>query len=177
MHYPLIEIKPKDFSIPDLASYSAIVFTSKNAAQAFFAKYNVCSGQKIISIGTRTSKEISKYASVDHQAAKPDSDSLLILLRRLRLKKVLYPTSQLSDNVLHKEKNITKKVIYETRPIAQTRLDLADHAGIIFSSGSTVDAFFKLYKKIPKHFMIYTYGAHTSRGLARRGYKNVQALS
>ncbi|MBA3052307.1 uroporphyrinogen-III C-methyltransferase [bacterium] len=176
-HYPLIEILPLDFSV-DVSKYDGFVFTSKQAVKIFLSRYPVPAGKKIISIGSYTSKEIIRFGyRTDYESPSADSDILSEFIKRLKFKKLLYPCSNLSDNKIHGISQVETKIIYRTKYKFQPKIVLKQFAAVVFSSASTVEAFLKIYKKIPRHLVIYVYGKHTAEKLYKRGYeKNVQAI-
>lgn len=176
--YPLIEIQPVPFAV-DIEGYDGIVFTSRQAVHQVCRRYRIMRRQKLISIGRQTSKELQRYGyRVAAEAAVPDSDAVAVVLRELKLKKVLYPCSSLSDNRIHTLPPVHKLIVYKTIPRAQDRIDLRPFSGIVFSSPSTVDAFVALYKTMPRHLVLYVYGRWTENNLKNRGYgKYVQTVS
>ncbi len=183
-------IKITDVNIPEinLQEYDAIMFTSKSAVNSFFSQSipplkgvpegrgmsivdcrrpGECVGnQQIFSIGHETAKEINKSGyRVDYIAEKPDSDSLAELVKQKKYKKILYPCSDISENVLHTLENVYPKVFYKTEFIEQPEIDLTDYKGIVFTSPSTVSSFLNIYKFIPKHLICYVLGKHTKKTL------------
>jgi uroporphyrinogen III methyltransferase/synthase len=178
VHYPLIEIKPMKFKITEIEKFDAIVFTSKIAVRAFCEQYSLHQIPKILAIGQHTRAEIELYGyHVDIIPAVANSDNLANIILDSKLKNVLYPCSQLSANQLHKLPNVTTKIVYETKKRVQPKIDLMGYAAIVFSSGSTVIAFHKLYERVPIHMVIYVYGYHTSSKLKGMGYESqIQTL-
>jgi uroporphyrinogen-III synthase len=178
VHSPLIEIQPVGFDA-DIHQYDGVVFTSRQAVQIFCKQSLITKKQKIISIGLQTTKELKGYGYIaDYEAKLPDSDSAAALIIDLKLKRVVYPCSNLSDNNIHRLPSVEKRVIYKTTARKQSKVKLARFSGIVFSSSSTVDAFFALYKTIPRHLVLYVYGKHTADSLIKKGYgANVQTVS
>ena len=120
----------------------------------------------ILSIGPETAKEINRFGyKVCHIPEKADSDSLVELVKQTNFKKILYPCSNISQNALHKLKNVYPKIFYKTEFIKQPKIDLSDFTGIVFSSPSTVSSFLRIYKTIPKHLVCYVFGKHTQKKL------------
>ena len=176
VHYPLIEIRELKTKLPKLSRYDAIVFTSKNGVRSILSKHTL-KAHKIIAIGQHTKRTVESYGyKVDHLPKRPDSESLAELIRAAKFKKVLYPVSQLSNNVLHRLKNVEAKVVYRTKFKQQPKLDLKNYSGLVFSSASTVKAYFKIYQNIPGHLQLFVYGDHVAAELKKKGYTNVQAL-
>ena len=178
IHYPLIEIETIAANPGKLINYSAIVFTSKTAVEAF-CKYNIImKRQKIIAIGRHTEKELEKYGyQIDYMPQNADSDDLAFLIKKLRFKNILYPCSNISNNALHKLTNVSRIVVYKTKLRSMQKVDLKLFSGIVFSSSSTIDAFFKIYNKIPDSTVAYVYGKHSAKILKEKGYgQTVQTL-
>lgn len=177
VHYPLIRVELLDRKISKLNKYDAILFTSRNGAKAFLGQ-NIVKKQLIIAIGPATKQAVESYGyRVAYMPKKTDSASLLKLVKTKKFKRILYPTSQLSSNRLHDLPNVAVEVVYQTKYLRQPKLDLDKYSGLVFSSSSTVRAYFKIYKKIPRQLLIYVYGQQVKDELAKRGYRNVQALS
>ncbi|MFC1482677.1 uroporphyrinogen-III C-methyltransferase [Candidatus Margulisiibacteriota bacterium] len=151
-HYPLIETKPVHCKIK-IDKYDAIVFTSKNAVKYFPKVKN----KKIFAIGKETEKELErKGIKTNYLSPKPNSRSLQHLIKKSVSNKILYPTSNLSKNSISQLPNVTTKIIYKTIPIKQPKINLNEYGTIFFTSPSTVDAFLKIYKKLPhnKNYMV-----------------------
>ena len=178
IHYPLIETEPMEVEMDSLNKYDAVVFTSKTAVRAFCKNYNIENQMKIIAIGPYTKKELELYGyKVDYVPKIPDSDVLVKLIKDLNFRNILYPCSNLSHSKLLELSNVEKKIIYKTKTKTQPKLDLSDFSGIVFSSSSTVKAFFDIYNEIPKELVIYVYGKHTEGELLKKGCRdNVQTI-
>jgi len=91
------------------------------------------------------------------------ADDGLFLRGQLPRLQILYPCSDISDNALHKLKNVQPKIIYKTEFIKQPKINLTNFKGIVFSSPSTVKSFLNLYKKIPNNLICYVFGKHTQK--------------
>ncbi len=63
-HCPLLQIKPLDFSLPDLTDLSGIIFISGNAARYFLKDYSLTDSQlakvKLFAVGENTADEVAK---------------------------------------------------------------------------------------------------------------------
>ncbi|MBU2591714.1 MAG: uroporphyrinogen-III C-methyltransferase [Nitrospinota bacterium] len=178
VHYPLIKTEPVDFKVSYINSYGGIIFTSKMGVKSFCSRYRVGTEQKIVAIGPHTKRELEELGyKVDYIPEVSDSDELARLIKGLKIKNFLYPSSDISDNKLHALKNVTRVITYRTEAIRQPKLNLQDYDGVIFSSPSTVDSFFKIYNRLSKHLVIYVYGKTTAEKLKGKGYeKTVQNI-
>lgn len=176
VNYPLIAIAETDYVRPDLEQYDALLFTSKTAVRQFMAKQRPrC--QALISIGAATTACLASYGyRADYQAERADSDVLCAWLKQQSFQRVLYPTSQLSQNKLHRLANVEPLVIYHTDYRQQPAVDLTEYIGVVFTSPSTVEGFFKLYSEFPDSLVAYVYGKHTARRARECGCRNVVVL-
>jgi len=166
---PLIGIKPRQAIALDLAAYDALMFTSKNAVDWFFAAHEQ-GAMPVIAIGPATARVITRHGgTVAHMPVQADSDGMAALLAQLPYKRVLYPCSSRSANALHAMPQVKPVVAYDTvlktpRPVA-----LDGYDGVVFPSSSTVDAFFAVYKNLPEHLAAWVFSKHTAERLAEHG--------
>ena len=161
-HYPLIKTVPVNASVPQAGQFDAVVFTSKSAVRYFFGKSNL-DNQKILAIGPSTGREVNNFGyKVDFVPDTADSDELALMIQKSEYKAVLYPCSDLSRNALHNLKQVRPFVCYKTEKIIQPKLDLSFFRSIVFTSPSTVEAFFDIYNEIPKTAVCYVIGKHTA---------------
>lgn len=171
IHYPLIK-REKILPLPEINfdNFNTIVFTSAFAVDVFTDYYGV-KKKKIYAIGERTKERLIERGYNDIIIPdKFDSTSLAgMLIEREKNSKILYPCSNISENKLHKIENLTKIPVYKTTFINQKKLDLLNFDGIYFASGSCVEAFLKIYEKIPSHFIIYVGGETTFEKLKKLG--------
>ncbi|URA09222.1 uroporphyrinogen-III C-methyltransferase [Thermospira aquatica] len=171
LHYPLIQrekMDPSNEIVPHL--YDVLVFTSEFAAERWTTLFGITK-HRIYAIGPRTRERLLTLGYQDVFLPPTfDSFSLAELLKiKESSSKILYPCSLLSNNSITKLPNVTPLPLYKTIPLAQKKLDLRCFNGIYFASGSCVDAFLKIYEKIPPHFIIYVGGNTTFKKLAELG--------
>lgn len=176
-HYPLIKTEPCHCCV-DPGVFDGFIFTSKNSVKHFLSKYQLNSDQKIFAIGNITKKELNNYGiKTDYMPSIADSDHMVELINQLQFKTLGYPCSDKSNNALHQLDNVTPVICYHTTAIKQDKIDLNNFDKIVFSSGSTVDAFFDIYNEIPKHIRIHVYGKHSLKVLKNKGVTNdIQAI-
>lgn len=172
INYPLIKVQKFENQDPLVATdYDAFVFTSKNAVKFFYEKYST-NGKPIFAIGNSTKLEIEKYGDrALFIPDKADSIELSKLIKTKDFKNILYPCSNLSENDIHKIDCVKKHIIYEVNYIDQQVLDFNEFSGIIFTSPSTIDSFYKIYKRFPDHFIYYVLGVITMNKLLEYGIK------
>lgn len=186
VYYPLIK-REKITPLPeiDFKNYEVIIFTSQFAVDVFTDYYGVHLDKKVYAIGERTKEKLIErgYKSII-LPMKYDSYALYDLLMANEYgKPILYPCSNKTSNSLLSMENITPLIVYRTVETKQKLLDLTLFDGIYFASVSTVNAFMKMYREIPSHFIIYvggikTYGTLVSFGLENRTIileKNIQS--
>lgn len=160
-HQPLIDVTKIDFEV-DIEKYDGVIFTSKNAVE-YFCQDNDISNLKIYSIGGKTNDAIRLLGYVPYfTSSKPDSDTFSKELKSLTYGKLIYPSSSLSNNSLHKLKNVDVEVQYKTTLKDVKKIDLDRIGGIIFTSPSTVDSFIQNYGSIPS-VDIFCFGKFTKK--------------
>jgi len=158
----------------DFKNYEVIIFTSQFAVDVFTDYYGVHLDKKVYAIGERTKEKLIErgYKSII-LPLKYDSYALYDLLMANEYgKPILYPCSNKTSNSLLSMENITPLVVYRTVETKQKLLDLTLFDGIYFASVSTVNAFMKMYKEIPLHFIIYVGGIKTYETLVSFGLEN-----
>lgn len=194
VHYSLITTKAldpcegEDFSVIARRSetttrqcsnqtYEAIIFTSRQAVKYFFQKHRL-TNERIIVIGSATEKALQSLGHfADHIAEKPDSIHLKNLIETLPYRSCLYPCSNLSQNTLHNLKIVTPYIMYQTEFLKPSLLNLEDFDEIVFTSRSTVDAFFALYDHLPQTILCVVLGPFTKQALLERGVEEAYISS
>ncbi|MDN3507576.1 MAG: uroporphyrinogen-III synthase [Simkaniaceae bacterium] len=185
-HLPLIKIVPRDFSlfsiktaIDDLADYTHIIFTSKNAVSIFcdLLKYYdlELSNQKVIAVGEITANALASAGiKVSLIASQETQEGIMHELALLDLDEayILLPCSARARPALGqylRNRQLRHKIchLYDTiAQIPEKAPDLASFDTIVFTSPSTIEAFSALYGALPKGKEIVTIGPITSQALA-----------
>lgn len=188
IHMPLIKIVPRPIKHVEIAEmfknisqFTHIIFTSKNAVRIFFQYFWEYKGKKstidnmlLISVGKRTSFEIEKnHFKPRFTAQLEQQEGIIHLLSHQDLSKanILLPRSSLArPNLIHflVEKGVRHHVcnLYDTeyqKPSTQISLD--EFNEVVFTSPSTVNAFFSYYKDVPKHMKFRCIGDITQKQL------------
>ena len=179
IHMPLLEIHPLDL-LPqsELSLYDAFIFTSKSAVLTFFKRHRLYPNQKIFAIGSATAAVLKSFGVNAHYISQfPDSISLDTLIRSMPYKKLLYPCSNLSANIIHTNPGVEPYPLYEVRDKKQEQISLANFDGVFFSSASTVDAFSRLYKIFPEQLLYYVMGTATMRKLLQYHVNKEQIIN
>ncbi len=171
-HFPVIEIVPRCSDTPEinamfksLESYTHIIFTSKTAVDLFFTYFkqrrldrDVLREKTILAVGSATATHLrARNVKVDAIPEEERQEGLIDLLDHMDLSSanILLPRSAIArPNLTHYlvEKGIRHQVciLYDTFAKRPKELpDLRKFDQVIFTSPSTVDAFFSLFRKLP----------------------------
>lgn len=183
-HVPLIEIIPRPFdrfdiecAFADIPDYTHLIFTSKSGVEVFFSclkekGYSVkdLEGKEMIAIGKITAKyieqqgtEVAKIADIETQ----EGIIHLLALEDLGRSYVFLPQSSrarcsLVQSLIHRGVRHQRCDLYDTKvkiPAVKPKLENFDE--IIFTSPSTVDAFQKVFEKLPKGIKLTAIGSVT----------------
>lgn len=191
IHYPIIRIQPRSFDDPelkraldDLSDYTHLIFTSKNAVRIFFehakalhADLSFLKEKTFLAVGTVTADHLSKEGFTPAIIAKEETqEGLIEELASLDLEDayVFLPRSSLSRPVLidFLQKRVIRHQacdLYDTLAHAiEPRPDLNMIDEIVFTSPSTVEAFYSLFGFIPKEKKLVVSGPITEEALKRR---------
>lgn len=175
-HHPLIQIKP----IPSLPqeieaiweNVSHILFTSPNAVHC----WNQLSSVRLdikekIAIGEGTAFSLRQIGQSCIQAAMATQEGVIETITKTEISFLLWPHSLKSRPVLQKflkEKKIPFYSFVLYQPVMQipsSLLDLNEFDEIVFTSPSVVDAFFEIYKIVPKNIKLTAIGPVTEKHL------------
>ncbi len=175
-HLPLIHIRP--LSLPasirdDFDQLTHVLLTSPNAARLLMAQVEL-GRKKVLAIGKGTARILQeKGMECDAIAPTPTQEGIIELLEGLSIegKYLLYPRSSIARPLLAnylKERGWKHQTadLYETIYLKPNPLPLLqEFEEIVFTSPSTVRAFFALYKDIPKEIKQTCIGPITQRAL------------
>ncbi len=169
VQFPLIKTRRKQHVKVELGKYDAMIFTSRSAVRYFLEENTPLPGQKIFAVGPHTAGLLEENGiSVDYMPDVYDAAHLTPMVRSSAFRSVLYICSDLSDNPLHDLEKVTPVVYYETvSPDRESAPELSLFRGVIFSSPSTVDAFFKVFSDISNDLCFYVYGESSRKRLLR----------
>lgn len=165
--FPLIRTEAIDGVVLDTEKYDGLLFTSRSAVRFFLKNHVVRDDLKIFAVGPHTADFLKENGiSVDFMPDIYDAEHLAPLVESSGCESVLYPCSQLSENRLHELSNVSPVPLYRTiMPEQESCPDLQFFSGVIFSSPSTVDAFFNLYTSTPDSLTFYVYGKSSQERL------------
>ncbi len=172
VHYPIIRIEPRP--LPDNAheifpTFTHIIFTSKNAVEIFLAHFSDLSSKILIAVGQATASRLPP----SHIAQNESQEGIIELLQELDLANanMLLPRSSKARHLLDdflQRCNVRYKVwdLYDPVPQIPFPLPPLDQfEEIIFTSPSTVKAFFKFFGKPPVHLKCTCQGHVTEEAL------------
>jgi len=175
-HYPVIRtvLRPDIGSqLSDWGRYTHIILTSKTAARLLCARNLSFEGKQLIAVGSATAALLPYAATVAEEAT---AEGVVATIEALKLKNPLFfwPRSALarpvvSDYLRRAGHPFREAVFYDTLPQRPAPLpDLEQFDKILFTSPSTVEAFFNLAEKIPETVVLEAIGPVTERALQKR---------
>lgn len=183
VHFPVIKIVPRSFNevkqaLDELPYFTHLVFTSKNAVDIFFSYCKANLENKIlIAIGKVTALHLTSHG-FPPQLVSPEEtqEGMIELLKEKNLENayLFLPQSSLSRpllvHFLHEKKiRYRALTLYDTECIhPETIPDLATFDEIIFTSPSTVTAFFQIFSAVPQHVTCIAIGPVTQQTLKER---------
>lgn len=190
VHCPLIQIHPLPKTDEGIASamaafadYTHILFTSKSAVSIFF---NYCpefgiekdqlKEKKIVAVGKKTAEKISQFGLFNTLIASEETaEGVISALDSCNLSHAhfFWPHSALSRPLiaqwfLQQQIPLSSCIFYDTvmrMPDPLPNLDQFDE--IIFTSPSTVDAFFQVFGSMPTNKILKAIGPITQHHLAK----------
>ena len=127
--YPLVDISPLPFSLPDISACDMFIFTSQNAVPLFFDKIfsagmdaRVFSGKQIICIGPKTRDALTSYGIVaDAMAGEFRAEGIMEILKDKDLagKRICLPRAQsarayLRETLEERGAAVDEIFVYET---------------------------------------------------------------
>lgn len=172
IHFPVIEVIPRFFDDPlvvnafaDIPEYTHLIFTSKTTVEIFYRylekkgfSSDDLNGKEVIAVGKITAKHLRekgiKVAKVPesetqegiiHLLALEDMDQSYVFLPQSSKARCVLSQTLVLRGVRHQ-----RCILYDTKPkIPSFKPSLESFDEIIFTSPSTIDAFRKIFGKIP----------------------------
>lgn len=187
-HHPVIKIEKRDFScfqiqhqIRDFKNYTHIIFTSKNtvivlkeALEFFGYDVSAISSKVILSIGDATSKALTQIGvTTPLQPEISTQEGMMDLLDRIDCEEgyFFYPRSSRARATLSYYMRV-RKLRHQVCDLYDTKLNeefnigsLDSFSEIVFTSPSTVVAFYRRYASIPSSIKISAIGPITQAAL------------
>lgn len=174
VHYPVIEILP--LTSPFLPPCTHTLFTSKTTVALFFQKPYLQEDKIAIAVGTKTQKALEEKGWHALTPCLETQEGIIALIETLDLRGAhfFFPHSALARPCIinyFKEKEIayTELILYTA--VINRKLPLLDltlYSEAIFTSPSTVEAFFTLYPKIPQTLHCTAIGPITKKSLTNQ---------
>lgn len=182
IHRPLIKSVPlddytqADKVLEQLNTFDWIVFTSTNGVEFFFQRLNAVGldtrsvgTAKVAAIGQTTAEKLKTFGViVDMQPTLESSAGLLeefkkvsVKGKRILLVRPKVGSSMLLEDLADAEAAIEAVVVYRNIDIEPEETDFDFIDQILFTSGSTIRAFLKLYGSAPDSVKVYCLGQPT----------------
>ena len=182
IHRPLIKSVPlddytqADKALKRLDAFDWIVFTSTNGVEFFFQRLNVIGLDtraigtvKIAAIGKTTSEKLKTFGVLaDIQPKLESSIGLVEEFRKVSVKDkrilLVRPkvgSSMLLDGLADTKADVEAVVVYKNIDIEPEEIDFDFIDQILFTSGSTIRAFLKIYGSLPDGIKVYCLGQPT----------------
>lgn len=177
-HYPVIKIlERKDIEsyLDTLHRYTHILFTSKTSVDVFFKRIKKIS-QTCIAIGPFTSQRLKTYGVNAVYPNISTQEGVISLLKKNSLKGCSFflPRSSIarrkidqfltSQGVFYTVCPLYDAVFQMPKPIP----NLFEYKEIVFTSPSTVESFFQIFKKVPKTMKYTCIGPITKKAFLQR---------
>lgn len=168
IHHPIIKIVPRDTQIPNLSPFTHLIFTSKTAVDIFFS-HTKPDKHTLIAVGQATANRIRSYNFTPHIIAQEETaEGVVEELKSIKNGTFLWPHAALARPVIsnyfieHKI-GFEEWILYDTYPnITHPLPNLQIIDEVIFTSPSTVEAFFSHFKIIPPNIKLIPIGPITA---------------
>jgi hydroxymethylbilane synthase len=183
VHHPLISIVPRPAqpAYAHMSDYTHILLTSKNAVAVLLAhltergELSALHEKEICAIGKATAAEIEKRGfRVKWVAEEETQEGMIARLKKEELGKayLFYPRSAKARPLLKEflgSLGVRHTVcdIYDTSTCTLPLISLEEFDELVFTSPSTVEAFFERYKTLPPGIAVTAIGPVTQAALAQ----------
>ncbi len=180
-HYPIIKIVPKvkylRRCLEDLPIVTHCIFTSPRSVSILCDyllnadKLHFLKNKFIITIGKSTQRTLASYNINSTIPKISTQEGIIELLKSMPLENSLFfiPRSSIARKKIDHFFD-RKRISYVTLDIYDTRInrklkkiDLNDFEEVFFTSPSTVEAFFEIFKSIPTHLIFKAIGPVTKQ--------------
>jgi uroporphyrinogen III methyltransferase/synthase len=173
---PLDDYTDADKVLKRLNTFNWIIFTSTNGVEFFFQRLNAIGLDsraigmaKVAAIGKTTAEKLRTFGIIaDMQPKMESSVGLLEEFKKISLKDkrilLVRPkvgSSVLLDGLAGNEVDVEAVMVYKNVDIEPEEVDFEFVDQILFTSGSTVRAFLKVYGSIPEGIKVYCLGQPT----------------
>jgi uroporphyrinogen-III synthase len=175
VHYPVIRTERIDTkglarALEHLDRFTHLIFTSKNGVR-HWAQVGSFAGKQLIAIGLGTAEVLENLGFECLVAPTATQEGVIFLLDTIEdpESSFLYLRSKIARDLLKTylrgRRGLTVD-LYDTlfqKPLPVPPLD--EFGAIVFTAPSTVDAFLKIYGKIPKNVQVISIGPVTKAKL------------
>lgn len=180
IHYPVIRTeKIEGASLKEARSlwpqFSHVIFTSKTTVHYWFEE-TLDFDKTAIAIGDATAQKLREKGVFSLIAPFATQEGVVSLLEKEKISYLFFPHSKKARPFLLnylKEKQIRffSLGLYDTHFQKPGPLpNLLEIEEIVFTSPSTVEGFFHIFRDLPKEIKLTSIGPITKRALAERGY-------
>lgn len=177
-HCPLIFTKPLQISLENWNQFTHVILTSKEAIQILVnqlrrEKLEVAS-KTFITTGKASSDVLKAYGISAQFPEQETAEGVAKIISQIQDKNAYFfwPHSSGARPIIEealKERAYFAPVLYETIADPKAKLpNLTDFQEILFSSPSTVDAFFALMPQVPSHLIFTPIGPITAQALEKQ---------
>lgn len=178
VHCPLIETVPCSPTIEDWKAFTHVIFTSKTAVKMLASHLRsrgispfAIGEKKVITVGEATG-EVAKAFGADPLIAEEETaEGVVTLLKTIKENAYFFwPHASKARSVIKealKKARLSTCILYDTVPLNTPLPDLSDFQEILFSSPTTVSAFFTRLPFPPKHLQFTAIGPITKEALEK----------
>lgn len=176
-HVPLIETVFRECDLTNWNHFTHLILTSKTAVRALVSSLrkarispHTLADKQVITVGKATAELVRAFGSDPLVAQEETAEGVAALIKPEPHAHFFWPHSALSRPVVEnalKNACYTSCILYDTRPLQAALPDLTDFQEILFSSPSTVAAFFSIYPSPPPHLKFTPIGRITLEELAK----------
>jgi uroporphyrinogen-III synthase len=176
-HYPIIRIVPCPFDkerIQNHSDWTHVLFTSRIAVTLFFELFKAKPlNVKYLVVGKATMAKVKEYGHFPLLCAVEETSEGVIQLLNDFEGHLCYPHSALSRPVIsnylrEKRINHTELILYTTVAQApEPKPNIEEFDEIVFTSPSTVQAFQKIFGKLPFNKKLTSIGSITEKSVAK----------
>lgn len=177
VHYPIIEIIPLNCEIGNWESYTHLIFTSKTAVKMLASLLRrlrispfAIGDKKVIAIGKATASIARAFGADPLIAEEETAEGVVSLINSINDAHFFWPHAAkarpvIKEALLHAP--LSTCILYDSVPLNLSLPHLSDFKEILFSSPSTVSAFFTLVKEPPTHLQFIPIGPITKETLTK----------
>lgn len=175
VHFPIIETIPRECNLENWNAFTHLIFTSKTAVKMLASLLRskgispfAIGEKKVIVVGEATGAVAKAFGANPLIAEEETAEGVVPLLNTSEDAHFFWPHAALARPVIKealKKARLTSCILYDTIPLRTSLPDLSDFQEILFSSPSTVSAFFALLPSPPAHLQLTPIGPLTSEAI------------